>query len=157
MSAIQVKVSGVYQLKQRLSALQTAVRDRGMKKAVRAGAEKIADKARENAKRIDNPATPESIPLNIAVQFAPKMSRANYGVAYRIGVMGGARAEYVKRKLTGKTLPGGETFYWRFLEFGTSKMPARPFLRPAIDRAEVAGEEIATVLEQFLDRTVPSL
>jgi HK97 gp10 family phage protein len=24
-----------------------------------------------------------------------------------------------------------DPFYWRFLEFGTSKMPARPFLRPA--------------------------
>lgn len=27
----------------------------------------------------------------------------------------------------------GEGFYGRFLEFGTSKMPARPFMRPAVD------------------------
>jgi HK97 gp10 family phage protein len=27
----------------------------------------------------------------------------------------------------------GDPFYWRFLEFGTSKMAARPFLRPAFE------------------------
>lgn len=25
-------------------------------------------------------------------------------------------------------------FYWRFLEYGTSRMPAQPFLRPSLDR-----------------------
>jgi len=27
----------------------------------------------------------------------------------------------------------GDAYYGRFLEFGTSRMPARPFLRPAFD------------------------
>jgi HK97 gp10 family phage protein len=26
-----------------------------------------------------------------------------------------------------------DAFYWRFLEFGTVKMAARPFMRPAFD------------------------
>lgn len=26
-----------------------------------------------------------------------------------------------------------DPYYWRFLEFGTSKMPAKPFLRPAFE------------------------
>lgn len=31
-------------------------------------------------------------------------------------------------------LSGGEAaFYWRFVEFGTRYMPARPFMRPAAD------------------------
>ena len=32
-----------------------------------------------------------------------------------------------------KENPGGDTFYFRFLEFGTSKAPATPFLRPALN------------------------
>ena len=35
-------------------------------------------------------------------------------------------------------------FYWRFLEFGTSKMPAQPFIRPAtahLNRALDAGKD----------------
>jgi HK97 gp10 family phage protein len=26
-----------------------------------------------------------------------------------------------------------DSYYWRFVEFGTSKMSARPFMRPAFD------------------------
>jgi len=35
-------------------------------------------------------------------------------------------------------------FYWRFLEFGTSRMPAQPFVRPAtahLNRALDAGKD----------------
>lgn len=28
----------------------------------------------------------------------------------------------------------GDPYYWRFLEFGTAKMPAKPFLRPAMEQ-----------------------
>lgn len=29
-----------------------------------------------------------------------------------------------------------DPFYWRFVEFGTSKMPAKPFLRPAFEQSK---------------------
>ena len=32
----------------------------------------------------------------------------------------------------------GQYYYWRFVEFGTSKMPARPFLRPAFEANKAA-------------------
>ena len=45
-----------------------------------------------------------------------------------------ARARIQKRNLAkGRSLHHGDPFYWRFVEFGTSKMSARPFLRPAFD------------------------
>lgn len=38
--------------------------------------------------------------------------------------------------LTGRVLIGPEAFYWRFLEYGTVKMAARPFIRPAGEAEE---------------------
>lgn len=146
-----------------MKLLTNRVAERGVKSAVRAGAQKIADAAQRNAERVDNPATENYIPANVAVQFASKSSTKTGNVRYRVGILGGARpgAERVgalARRLSGKGLPGGETWYWRFVEFGTSKMRARPFMRPAAEtQAGIAAEEVATVLEQFLDRTVKSL
>lgn len=36
--------------------------------------------------------------------------------------------------------PTGAGFYGRFLEYGTSKMAAQPFVRPALDGARVRAE-----------------
>jgi HK97 gp10 family phage protein len=38
-----------------------------------------------------------------------------------------------------------EAFYWRFLEFGTAKMSARPFLRPAFESQKNAALEVFRV------------
>ena len=40
-----------------------------------------------------------------------------------------------------------EIFYMKFLEFGTSKMPARPFLQPAYESKK--GEAIRILKEEF--------
>ena len=40
-----------------------------------------------------------------------------------------------------------EIFYMKFLEFGTSKMPARPFLQPAYESKK--GEAIRIMKEEF--------
>lgn len=41
--------------------------------------------------------------------------------------------------------PAEDAFYGRFAEFGTSKEPARPFMRPAFD------EKVDEVLQVFID------
>ncbi len=51
-----------------------------------------------------------------------------------------------------------DAFYWRFPEFGTSKMVARPFFRPAIEQTK--GTFIATVgegLQKGMDKAVKKL
>lgn len=37
------------------------------------------------------------------------------------------------RGLSGRVLMSGDAFYWRFLEYGTRYVAARPFVRPAAE------------------------
>ena len=99
--------------------------------------------AADNAKSIDDTETPNRIWKNIATRTG--RTRGTDMVLMRVGVRGGAQ-EYAKTKANvrkgraGKTYatagskknPGGDTWYWRLLETGTSKMPARPFMRIAL-------------------------
>ena len=53
--------------------------------------------------------------------------------------------------------PGGDTWYWRFLEFGTEHMAARPILRPAMNGVDTDVINIFAVeLEKAIDRAVRS-
>ena len=60
----------------------------------------------------------------------------------KVGVMGGARQKtYVDNRANRRAgrvgatyeVEDAETFHWRFLELGTRKMRARPFMRPALE------------------------
>lgn len=49
--------------------------------------------------------------------------------------------------------PGKEGFYGRFVELGTKKMPAKPFLRPAFDEnVQEARKEIRKVIKEAVKR-----
>lgn len=73
---------------------------------------------------------------------------------YVVGVFGGNR---LKRYLTnvrnkrlrraGKGYIVDNAYYWRFIEFGTSRRPAEPFLRPSIQQK--ANEAIQIFLVEF--------
>ena len=136
------EIKGLDEIKKKLDALPDKIGRNAMKRALRKGANVIRDTARANAKQLDDPDTSESIAKNIAVQSGNRRrERQEGGPVMRVGVMGGARdmGKYGEFKGAGKGNPGGDTFYWRFLEFGTSKMAARPFMRPAMATAGVAA------------------
>jgi HK97 gp10 family phage protein len=51
-----------------------------------------------------------------------------------------------------------DAWYWRFVEFGTRKMAARPFLRPALEsRRREAVEAIKGRLAQRIEIEVKAL
>jgi len=57
-----------------------------------------------------------------------------------IGVLAASKKVRAKKNL-------GDPYYWKFVEFGTSKMPARPFLRPAFESVKyAAADKIKQVL-----------
>lgn len=134
--------------------LDTKVVRRSLNSAIRQGANVVRDSARLKARAIDDPSTPEKIYRNITVRsMNRRMVRSRRGDAgVRVGVLGGAKAPAKKvgeLQGKGKGNPGGDTFYWRFLEFGTEKVAAKPILRPAAKESERgAFEATAKQLEK---------
>lgn len=132
---------GVDEAMRKMRGLAPALQKKALKAAVRKGALVVRDAARANARAIDDPSTPESIPANIAVQFSNPLSKREGGVGYRVGVQGGAKMVFADNKknrrkgIVGQQTSGtnGSTWYWRFLELGTSQLAARPFMRPALE------------------------
>lgn len=134
------EINGLAELKAKLRKLPPRIGLNATRRALRKGANVIRDKARRNAASVNDPRTPEDIAKNIVVQGGGRRREKQVGgPLMRVGVLGGAKA----RKGGGtfsvggsKTNPGGDTFYWRFLEFGTSDMPAQPFMLPAARESE---------------------
>ncbi|ANC37732.1 HK97-gp10 family putative phage morphogenesis protein [Acinetobacter baumannii] len=119
------------------------------RKAMRQAMNIVRDKAREKVKRLDDPTTPEKIWKEIVVQNG--RSRNKNTLVMRVGVRGGARIPYTNNAQNrragrvGQTYQAdGRVFYWRFLELGTSKQPATPFLRPAL------YENIEQITDKFV-------
>ncbi|MBF6792130.1 HK97-gp10 family putative phage morphogenesis protein [Acinetobacter baumannii] len=108
-----------------------------VRKAMRKGMNLVRDKARAKVKQLDDPSTPQKIWKEIVVQNGRSRNK-NY-LVMRVGVRGGARVPYTNNSQNRRAGRVGKTyqidlsvFYWRFLEFGTSRQPATPFLRPAL-------------------------
>lgn len=164
--ADDVYLHGLDNVLGQLSELPDRIQRNIVRRAMRAGARVIANDAKERAKQIDDPATSESIAKNIAVQARSRLGRIHGGVAMSIGVRGGS-ANYAGTKQnkrlgrvgqaykTGgdKTNPGGDTWYWRFQEFGTSKQSARPFMRPAMNaKGQEAFDKVAEIMQDGIDK-----
>lgn len=111
--------------------LKTARRAAGRAMAI------VTATARANALAIDDPRTARQIAANIVQRPSGKYAKRTGDVMIRVGVLGGARNyEAYGEFKTGKSAsgnPGGDTFYWRFHEFGTSQMKAHPILLPALE------------------------
>ncbi|WP_312288796.1 HK97-gp10 family putative phage morphogenesis protein [Stutzerimonas nitrititolerans] len=165
---VNFSLNGLEDVLARIDSLKIDVRMKGGRFALRKAAQVIQRQAIENAKRLDDPATPESIEKNVAVRWSGKRFRQNGDLMFRVGILGGAR-QYANTKenvragragksyatLGDKSNPGGDTWYWRFLEFGSEHAPARPFLRPAAQQAAGAAvDEFVAQYSRAIDRAI---
>ncbi|HBN5338375.1 TPA: HK97 gp10 family phage protein [Enterobacter cloacae] len=148
---VEVNLTGLESLLGKMDAVSEVTRNKAGRFALRKAANVIRDRARSNAARVDDPLTKEAIYKNIVASFSSKQFRRTGDLAFRVGVMGGARQygntkENVRKGRAGnsyKTLgdksnPGGDTWYWRFLELGTEHASAKPVLRTAINGVDTA-------------------
>lgn len=139
---------GLSEALQRMQQVKAQLAKKSARTALRKAANQVKNRVKANASRIDDPSTASSIARNVAVRWDGRRSRAAGELVYRVGILGGARKG--SRLKQGR---GGDTYYWRFVEFGTSRQRARPFFRPAILESEGrVGESFRRFLLQELDK-----
>lgn len=146
---VTTSITGADEIVRKLKLLPERIGRNAMRRALRKGANVIRDQARVNAKALDDNLTREAIWKNIVTQgMGRKREKQAGGVGMRVGVLGGARA-------TGgdPSAPGGDTFYWRFVHFGTSEIAARPFLTQAmVSQAEKALSTTVSAMQAETDK-----
>lgn len=145
------RMTGMKELKERLKLVSDDIINKGGRSALRSAANVIRKEAKLNAERIDDPNTPEKIADNIAVRWDRDTFRKTGNPAFKVGVLGGAK-KGGKKSGAGK---GGDTFYWRFIEFGTESIHAKPFLRPAMDtQQKQAIDKFVDAYKKQLDKVL---
>lgn len=125
------EIQGFDEVMEKLKALQDAELRRATSRATRKALVGTRTRAKANARRLDDPKSKESIEKNIAIRVSTRRFRRDGVIKGSVGVRGGA-----KKKNDGTNPPGGDTWYWRFLEFGTSSIAPTPFMRRAINPNE---------------------
>lgn len=150
---LTVKLEGIDELKRALADASVKIRTKAVRGALREAGKVIQAAARAAAPVLSVPTktrTPGTVKKNIVVRASKFAKQAgNEGVYINVrGIRGKARVKRLGR--AGATNPN-DPFYWRFLEFGTRKMTARPFLVPA---AKAQGE---AAIAKFMQSVIPQI
>lgn len=150
---MDLKFQGFDAIQKKAAKLQREVRDKLYVNAGRAGARVIAERAKQNVMRIDDPVTGRSIANNIAVRYRKRKSQQTGDVIVSVGVL------YPKARIPkGNPDDGKETPHWHLIERGTEHARAQPFLVPAAIESESAVvDAVARNLDRGLTREVKKL
>ena len=125
-----VRIEGLDNLKRKLAEVPKAMRKRVLRNALAAGAREVRDVAKRNAPVLTLGTSlnaPYRKPGTVKQAIRVRTSKADRR-AGDVGVFVNVRP--AKSGQRGAKNPN-DPFYWRFLEFGTRKMPARPCLQRA--------------------------
>lgn len=161
-------LTGLDSLLRKMEAVKYDIKRKGGRAALRKGGQVVVNAAKQNAAAIDDPATASVIKYNIAMRWNGKLFKATGNLGFRIGVLGGAK-EYANTKANVRagvagtsyttggdaSNPGGDTWHWRHVEFGTERTPAQPILRPALsDNVGLVTSTFITEYEKNLDKAI---
>lgn len=147
---VELNIEGLDELNRKLQQLANPRKAKQIaRKAARQAMNIVRDAARTNAKAIDDPETREKIHKNIAV--AGGKSRNPNEIIMRVGVKGGAAMNQHSNRAALSGLSGGNTTYWRMLEYGNSHQPAIPFMRPALSQNL---DKVTTKFVQIFDAEI---
>jgi HK97 gp10 family phage protein len=115
------KLKGADKLLAALKDLEPKLAKGVLSKAMRAGAKPILETAKAMA-----PVDTGDLRRSLKIRAIKRNRKGRVGVVIS----------------TDKGFFKGDTFYAAFHEFGTSRMPARPFIRPAFDAHKVSSVKI---------------
>jgi len=164
------QLKGFDDLAAKLRAVGPALRVKAVRNALSAGARLVRDEARASAPVLSKPVpyrTAGLVKKSIVVRSSKTAKRAgDVGVFVNVRPAKGARfrtktqrflgAKLRTRIQTRASLRGARSpvdpFYWRFLEFGTTRMRARPFLRRGVRKLPQALTVFQVQLGKWFER-----
>lgn len=123
-----VEIKGLSELMRALQELPKAVEQKCLKVAVMTGANVIKRAAADLVVRRTG-----LVAKAVRIAFNKKESAPGKSV-FHVFVSRKVKVKREKRTY--------DAFYWRFLEFGTVKMAAKPFMRPAFDSTSREAAEV---------------
>jgi HK97 gp10 family phage protein len=139
---INMKIEGLAELQKALNELPQELHKGPLRSAVSAAAKVVQDEAKNNAP-VDTGVLRKAI-----YRTRSKSGSSAVQETAIVGVRYGRK--YRKR--------GMDAWYWRFKEFGTAKMAATPFMRPAFDTTkEQQIEAMKTRLARAIQRAAKKL
>ncbi|AWH48560.1 hypothetical protein C1925_04990 [Stenotrophomonas sp. SAU14A_NAIMI4_5] len=148
--AEQVTISGLEGLLRSLREAPKAIQGRAVQSGMRKGGNIIRDDARRRAPRASGFMASQIVTRRANAKTRHRAGVGQGGEYFTIGVKTGRRRKFANTKRNRRKGRAGKVYqetgwayYWRFVEFGTKKMRASPFLTPA---GESKGPEAAQVV-----------
>lgn len=150
---LTVTLEGVAELKRALADAPVKIRTKAVRGALKEAGKVIQVAARAAAPVLAVPTATRSrgtVKKNVYTRVSKFARQAgNEGVFINVRPLRGA-ARVKKLGKAGAKNPN-DPYYWWFLEFGTKKMAARPFLRPA------ATGHFSEVADKFMQSVIPQI
>ena len=146
---VEAKVSGIPELKAALKAIPAKLRRRALRNALAAGARIVRDEARSKAPVL-SPAA--KVPYRKPGTLRKAISVRTSKIARRAGDVGVfVNVKPAKAGQRGAKNPN-DPHYWKFLEFGTVKMRARPFLQEGAKKLGDALQKFMSVIGPQIEK-----
>lgn len=151
-------VKGLRELSAALRELPQRIARNALRQSVSRGAAVIRDEAKVRAPVSNGAPRPgEPLPGTLKRAIVIKQDRERSSLlsqTFVVAVRHGKRY----RQQGKKGNRSQDAYYWRWVEFGTVKMSARPFMRPAFEtKKQTAVQEIARVLGERLMQEAATL
>lgn len=124
---ITYKLTGAEALSAKFKTLPQELQRQVVLPAMKDAMDIVLQDAKARAQRIDNPQTPQNIALNIAITENKAYFNETGSTMVSVGVRKSKRGQR-----------GGNTFYWWWVELGTSRIRAQPFMRNALAQNQQA-------------------
>jgi HK97 gp10 family phage protein len=136
-------LTGFDELAKKLKALGPKVAKNGLRRATSAGAAIVRNDARARA-----PVDTGEMKRDIMMKREKDARGAETtGAVYSVFVRSGKKSRMAGKKRN----VDRDSYYWKFVEFGTANSPAQPFLRPAFEANKGTAIE---AIGKSLDETI---
>jgi HK97 gp10 family phage protein len=147
-----LKIDGLQDLQRALRELPVNIGRNVLRGAVSAGAAEVRQEAKNKAPVYHGDVTQGHPPAGtLKRSLYQKQIRElsdNFRQVFFVGVRRGKK--YQKQGKNGNL--SQDAFYWTFVEFGTEKMPAQSFLRPAFESRKQAAVDR---MKEYMTKRIP--